>query len=716
MINLDAALRYAAIGWHVFPLVGKVPTTTHGHLDATTDPRTITQWWTEQPNASIGIHCRASGLVVVDVDTYKGGVADRFNELESRLGTLKAHAQRSNRGGVHYILEDPSPGNKGWTRTHNTGGLLRGKLGDGIDIKCNGYFIAAPSDGYEWINAPPQFECDGFEPYAKFSPAWLAALRKPPASLTGATIETWHDPSDETLDPRDALALATRLDSLPEREQGRGSTYAAVMSIFHDYGLSLAGGEPFLLAWNKDCGQPYDGPGLVRQLQRIAKKITTNDGKRGYARQTLPLLERLRRSPNPSEAPPTKASEEIMPVMNLHDPSTPWAAHLARAVQELQTYRGSTEDHAGKHGSPAFEPASAVFARAADTIPWLVPGLITRRSVSVISAPPKSDKTWVELELAQALATGTAAFGQFPVDSKHVVAQFLAEDDARAVRNRHRAIAKGRKMSSERATERIYLACRKHLDITNDEDLIWVIASCYALPEIPTLITIDPLRDVHNSDENDSTAMADVMARFRAIRDIVGCSVLFVHHSRKSSQGSSGRRGGEEMRGSSAIHGAYDCALHLRDLETDGCSKWSNKVEVEIKGARGAGIFRLELEVIDDAQGEAIDVIWTVLRENEESKIERERESLEEDDRAVMDAVREFGAHAAWRDIRAGIEGHTKTALDRARLRLLASKRLELYTDHVPDAAGRTYRRERYRLVMQRPGPVFGVLQSPDAT
>ena len=71
---LNAALTYASKGWHIFPVTPnqKIPygaLVPKGHLNATTSADQITKWWTEAPNANIGLNLEASGLVCVDVDS-----------------------------------------------------------------------------------------------------------------------------------------------------------------------------------------------------------------------------------------------------------------------------------------------------------------------------------------------------------------------------------------------------------------------------------------------------------------------------------------------------------------------------------------------------------------------------------------------------------------------------------------------------------------------
>ena len=64
----EAALRYAELGYRVFPCApgNKNPLTEHGFHDATTDAEQIECWWEENPTANVGL--ATEGLLVVDVD------------------------------------------------------------------------------------------------------------------------------------------------------------------------------------------------------------------------------------------------------------------------------------------------------------------------------------------------------------------------------------------------------------------------------------------------------------------------------------------------------------------------------------------------------------------------------------------------------------------------------------------------------------------------
>jgi hypothetical protein len=72
--TLAAALAYAGRGWAIHPIRAgdKRPYLHDWPHRATTEPKTIRQWWAKWPEANVGLACGPSRLTVVDLDV-KGG-------------------------------------------------------------------------------------------------------------------------------------------------------------------------------------------------------------------------------------------------------------------------------------------------------------------------------------------------------------------------------------------------------------------------------------------------------------------------------------------------------------------------------------------------------------------------------------------------------------------------------------------------------------------
>jgi predicted P-loop ATPase len=141
---LESALRYASIGFKIFPLVPKQkrPLTKNGFLDASSDPDQIRTWWKETPNANIGVATgETSGILVIDVDTSKGkdGEGD-LRKLEDQWGKLpEALESITGSGGRHLFFVYPT----GFT----IDSCQRLQGFSGIDIRANkGYVVLPPSD------------------------------------------------------------------------------------------------------------------------------------------------------------------------------------------------------------------------------------------------------------------------------------------------------------------------------------------------------------------------------------------------------------------------------------------------------------------------------------------------------------------------------------------------------------------------------------------
>lgn len=154
----DAALAYAAIGWHVFPLTpgGKTPLYAnphqrgtpersacrgyahcgrfgHGVLDATCDRDVVWGWWTRTPSANVGLATGIPSVDVVDVDVKDGSPGMASFERLRRAGLLR---------GSIAVVETPSGGLHGYFEpTTQPNASLRGY---GLDFRGRGGYVVVP--------------------------------------------------------------------------------------------------------------------------------------------------------------------------------------------------------------------------------------------------------------------------------------------------------------------------------------------------------------------------------------------------------------------------------------------------------------------------------------------------------------------------------------------------------------------------------------------
>jgi hypothetical protein len=154
----EVAVAYAAAGYEVFPLRGKLPhgncpaceprspryqphqagecdhELCHGLYAASSDPARVARWWGRWPQANIGARV-PTNLLVLDVDPRHGG-HQRLAELEAEHGPLPAtRVSVSGRG---------DGGQHRWF-LHPDGRLSAARLGGGLDLKTHaGYVVLRP--------------------------------------------------------------------------------------------------------------------------------------------------------------------------------------------------------------------------------------------------------------------------------------------------------------------------------------------------------------------------------------------------------------------------------------------------------------------------------------------------------------------------------------------------------------------------------------------
>jgi hypothetical protein len=190
---------------------------------------------------------------------------------------------------------------------------------------------------------------------------------------------------------------------------------------------------------------------------------------------------------------------------------------------------------------------------------WLVEDLWGREAVGLIGGAPKSCKTFLALEIALAVASGTPCLGRFRVHEPGPVLLFAAEDAPEHVRDRIRGLARARGVAFEKLPIFLILAEEIRLDV--DRDRIGLAAA--VAEHRPRLLILDPFVRVHRMNENHAAEVSPLLAELRALQRRFGCSVLLVHHTRKGS----GPVAGHALRGSSDLHAWGDSNLYVKKVE-----------------------------------------------------------------------------------------------------------------------------------------------------
>jgi hypothetical protein len=189
---------------------------------------------------------------------------------------------------------------------------------------------------------------------------------------------------------------------------------------------------------------------------------------------------------------------------------------------------------------------------------WLVEQLWGASSVGVIGGAPKCSKTWLGLDLAVSVASGTPCLGKYPVPEPGPVLIYLAEDALPVIRERVEGMARYRALDFTSLDIHVITAPVLRLD--RDPHRTRLLETAKRLR--PRLLLLDPLVRLHGIDENNAGEVAGLLAYFRLLQRRLDLSVVLVHHTRKNAAG--GAAAGLGLRGSSDIHAFGDSNLYLR--------------------------------------------------------------------------------------------------------------------------------------------------------
>lgn len=224
---------------------------------------------------------------------------------------------------------------------------------------------------------------------------------------------------------------------------------------------------------------------------------------------------------------------------------------------------------------------------------WLIQQLWGRAAVGFIGGPPKSCKSWLALDMAVSVASGTPCLGCFPIDDPGPVLVYLAEDHLASVRQRSAALCDHRGLDLSRLDLHVITAPSLRLDLREDyERLDRTLGQ-----RKPRLLLLDPLVRLHRIDENSSAEISVLLGSLRELNRRHEVAIAVVHHMSKKARAQQG----QALRGSGDLHAWTDSACYLvhrgdRELE----------LTAEHRGCEAPDPMRIKL--IDDDDGIRLEI------------------------------------------------------------------------------------------------------------
>ncbi len=186
---------------------------------------------------------------------------------------------------------------------------------------------------------------------------------------------------------------------------------------------------------------------------------------------------------------------------------------------------------------------------------WLVKSIWSRGAVGFLFGPPKCSKSWMGLDLATSVASGTPCLGVFPVQDPGPALVYLAEDALEHVRARVASLCDRRGLDIHELPLHVITAPTLRLDLEPDQEKLRRTVEKIR----PRLLVLDPLVRMHAVNENDSAEISRLLGFLRKLQRTYDLAIVVVHHARKRGA----LQAGQTLRGSSDLYAWTDSSLCL---------------------------------------------------------------------------------------------------------------------------------------------------------
>ena len=212
-----------------------------------------------------------------------------------------------------------------------------------------------------------------------------------------------------------------------------------------------------------------------------------------------------------------------------------------------------------------------------NAVSWIIPDWLPNQTIAFAVSPPGTYKTWMLLDLAISVATGTDFLGQYPVESTGPVIMIQQEDHHGGLAERMGVIANSRynvlKPNLDNNVFEINLPPKIPVYLHPDRKLRFNdVIIMDKLEEVikrikPKLVIIDPLYSAAETDDYMAKSASE-MFRLKELRDKYGCAFLIAHHKKKKAENNER----EGLWGSQFLNAFLETGWQIRRLEDNTIS------------------------------------------------------------------------------------------------------------------------------------------------
>ncbi len=427
-------------------------------------------------------------------------------------------------------------------------GCQKYKSPSGIDIQANGAYVIAPPTMHEETGVAYESLADG-----------------DPGDLTAELLLSLFPPISKKDSPPDDSADVIDINRGQSRDWVKSALQHGFKQGDRDDGLTrVAGalashgtGSDVAMVALKSIADKCIPPFPHEDVERICKSI--------YGREA--------RKPK-VEAPKKDETSEV----------------VAKAKGLKLTRFG---DYARKHGG--------------QSVDWLIPGFVPSKTILWFVGAPGSFKTWIQFDIAVALATGTSFLGLEKCVPRKTgpVLIIQQEDSHQDISERLATIYMERRgilaprlengilyntLPTDLDDLDIHMYEERDFRLDNDERMDDLEKTIQELK--PVAVFMDPFYSLVKMEDNMQEGAQNIL-RLKRMRDKYECTFGFVHHTNKASLGQGNR---QRMMGSNFLNASAECTIGMHNKNG---SKTRAYLTMTTKSAGPRPNYEIDFDIVD---------------------------------------------------------------------------------------------------------------------